>query len=159
MTILPFGAKQAVCSSSQGRFSIGTTTDSILHRRRWWRTVSLQNAKEKLVAMVIPLMRRRKELPDFQKRTASTRRSGTPQLPTATSGHLTIKMLIIMACSLKFHSHLKGTIRPGWISLRMVSLDRPQKGHPPLYVFDFLILILNNWEEFKILSCFLKKCL
>ncbi len=80
MTILPFGAKQAVCISSQGRFSNGTTTDSILHRR-WWRTVSLQNVKEKLVAMVIPLMRRRKELPDFQKSTASRRRSGTPKSP------------------------------------------------------------------------------
>jgi hypothetical protein len=33
MTFLPFGAKQ-FCSSSQGRFSIGTTTDSILHRKK-----------------------------------------------------------------------------------------------------------------------------
>jgi hypothetical protein len=34
-----------------------------------------------MVAMVIPLTRRRKELPDFQKSTASTRRSGTPKSP------------------------------------------------------------------------------
>ncbi len=38
---------------------------------------------------------------------------------------------------------IKGTVRPDWISLRVVSLDRPLKGHQPLYVFDFLILILN----------------
>jgi hypothetical protein len=35
------------------------------------------------------------------------------------------------------------TIRLDWISLRVVLLDRPQKGHQPLYVFDILILILN----------------
>jgi hypothetical protein len=37
---------------------------------------------------------------------------------------------------------LKGTVRPDWISMRVVSLDRPQKGHP-LQVLDFLILIAN----------------
>jgi hypothetical protein len=41
-------------------------------------------------------------------------------------------------------SSFKGTVlRPDSISLRVVSLDWPQKGHQPLYVVDFLILILN----------------
>ncbi len=39
----------------------------------------------------------------------------------------------------------------------MVSLDRPLKGHQPLYVFDFLTLIFNIWEEFKVLSRFMQK--
>ncbi len=46
-------------------------------------------------------------------------------------------------------SPFEGTVRPDWISLRVVSLDGPLKGHQPLYVFDFFILILNIWEEFK----------
>jgi hypothetical protein len=43
----------------------------------------------------------------------------------------------------KISHHFKGTNRPGWISLRVVSLHRPLNGHQSLYVFDFLILILN----------------
>ncbi len=38
---------------------------------------------------------------------------------------------------------LKGTVRPDWICMRMVSLESPLKGHQPLYVFNFLFLILN----------------
>jgi hypothetical protein len=37
---------------------------------------------------------------------------------------------------------LKGTVRPNLISLRVVSLNRPWFGHPPLYVLTFIILIL-----------------
>jgi hypothetical protein len=43
----------------------------------------------------------------------------------------------------KMALQIKGTVGPDRISLRVVSLDRPLKGHQPLYVFDFLILILN----------------
>ncbi len=52
---------------------------------------------------------------------------------------------------------LEGTVRPDWISLSVVSLDKPEKGHKQLYVFDFLNLILNILEEFKVLSCFIQK--
>ncbi len=36
-----------------------------------------------------------------------------------------------------------GTVRPDWICMRVVSLKSPLKGHQPLYVFDFLISVLN----------------
>ena len=57
----------------------------------------------------------------------------------------------------KMALQIKGTVGPDRISLRVLSLDRPLKGHQPLYVFDFLILILNIWEEFKVLSRFMQK--
>jgi hypothetical protein len=38
---------------------------------------------------------------------------------------------------------LKGTVRPDWISKGLLPLDSPFKGHQPLYVFNFLFLILN----------------
>ncbi len=38
---------------------------------------------------------------------------------------------------------LKGTVRPDWICMRVVPLESPLKGHQPLYVFDFLISVLN----------------
>ncbi len=41
--------------------------------------------------------------------------------------------------------------------MRVVSLKSPLKGHRPLYVFNFLFLILNIWQEFKVLSHFMKK--
>ena len=37
----------------------------------------------------------------------------------------------------------KGTVRPDWICMRVVSLKSHLKGHQPLYVFNFLFLILN----------------
>ena len=36
---------------------------------------------------------------------------------------------------------IKGTVRPDWICIRVVSLESPLKGHQPLYVFNFLFLI------------------
>jgi hypothetical protein len=53
--------------------------------------------------------------------------------------------LFLMVASRRqgFFSHLKGTVRPDWICLRVVSLKSPLKGHQPLYVFNFLFLILN----------------
>jgi hypothetical protein len=41
-----------------------------------------------------------------------------------------------------FHT-LKDTVRSDWICMRVVSLESPLKGHQPLYVFNFLFLILN----------------
>jgi hypothetical protein len=38
---------------------------------------------------------------------------------------------------------LKGTVRPDWICMRVVPLESPLKGHQPLYVFDFLISVLD----------------
>jgi hypothetical protein len=37
----------------------------------------------------------------------------------------------------------KGTVRPDWICMRVISLESPLKGHQPLHVFNFFVLILN----------------
>ncbi len=50
----------------------------------------------------------------------------------------------------------KGTVRPDWIWMRVVPLDSPLKGHQPLRVFDFLISVLNIWNNFKVLSRFMQ---
>ncbi len=50
----------------------------------------------------------------------------------------------------------KGTVRPYWICMRVVPLESPLKGHQPLYVFDFLISVLNIWNNFKVLSRFMQ---
>ncbi len=55
-----------------------------------------------------------------------------------------------------FSCVLKGTIRPDWICMRVVPLESPLKGHQPLYVFDFLISVLNIWNNFKVLSRFMQ---
>ncbi len=56
------------------------------------------------------------------------------------------------------HSNrLKGTVRPDWICMRVVSLDRPWKSHQLLKVFDFLILVMNFWKNFKVLRRFTQK--
>ncbi len=41
--------------------------------------------------------------------------------------------------------------------MRVVSLESPLKGHQPLYVFNFIFLILNIWKDFKVLSSFMQK--
>ncbi len=38
---------------------------------------------------------------------------------------------------------LKGTVRPDWICMRVVSLESALKGHQPLQVFNFFISLLN----------------
>ncbi len=43
--------------------------------------------------------------------------------------------------------------------MRVVSFESPIKGHQPLYVFNFLFLILNIWKDFKLLSRFMQKWL
>ncbi len=50
----------------------------------------------------------------------------------------------------------KGTVRPDWICMRVVPLESPLKGHQPLYFFDFLISVLNIWNNFKVLSRFMQ---
>ncbi len=50
----------------------------------------------------------------------------------------------------------KGTVRPDWICMRVVPLESPLKGHQTLYVFDFLISVLNIWNNFKVLSRFMQ---
>jgi hypothetical protein len=40
-------------------------------------------------------------------------------------------------------STFKGTVRPDWICMRVVSLESPLKGHQPLYVFNFLFFDLE----------------
>ncbi len=49
---------------------------------------------------------------------------------------------------------VKDTVRPDWICMRVVPLESPLKGHQPLYVFDFLISVMNIWNNFKVLSSF-----
>ncbi len=49
------------------------------------------------------------------------------------------------------------TVRPDWICMRVVPLDRPLKGNQPVYVFDFLISVLNIWSNFQVLSRFIQK--
>ena len=43
--------------------------------------------------------------------------------------------------------------------MRVVTLDRPWKGHQPLYVIYFFISVLNIWKDFKVLSRFMQKWL
>ncbi len=52
--------------------------------------------------------------------------------------------------------YFKGTVRPDWICMRVVPLERPLKGHQPLYVFDFLISVLNIWNNFKAMTRFMQ---
>ncbi len=47
---------------------------------------------------------------------------------------------------------VKGTVRPDWICMRVVSMESPLKEH-----LNFLFLILNIWKDFKILSRFMQK--
>ncbi len=44
---------------------------------------------------------------------------------------------------------IKGTVRPDWIYTRVIPLERPWKEHQPLYVFGFLISLLNISKDFK----------
>ncbi len=53
--------------------------------------------------------------------------------------------------------NIKGTVRPDWICMRVVSLESSLKGHQPLYVFNFLFLILNIIQGFKVLSRSMQK--
>jgi hypothetical protein len=41
--------------------------------------------------------------------------------------------------------------------MRVVSLESTLKGHQPLYAFNFLFLILNILQEFKVLSRSMQK--
>jgi hypothetical protein len=54
-------------------------------------------------------------------------------------------------------SVIKGTVRPDWICMRVVSLESTLNGHQPLYVFNFLFLILNILQDFKVLSRSMQK--
>jgi hypothetical protein len=45
--------------------------------------------------------------------------------------------------SLRPYLAFKGTVRPDWICMRVISLESPLKRHQPLHVFNFLVLILN----------------
>jgi hypothetical protein len=44
------------------------------------------------------------------------------------------------------HSSLKGIVRPYWIGRRVVFLDRLWFGHPPLYVLQIIVLVLNIFK-------------
>jgi hypothetical protein len=52
---------------------------------------------------------------------------------------MSLFLKMILLCAYVF----KGTVRPDWICMRVVPLESPLKGHQPLYVFDFLISVLN----------------
>jgi hypothetical protein len=60
------------------------------------------------------------------------------------SQHLKINLLEMeFRSAFKCEKSFKGTVRPDWISMRVVSLKSSLKGHQPLYVFNFLFFILN----------------
>ncbi len=44
---------------------------------------------------------------------------------------------------------LKGTVRPDWICMRVVSLKSPLKGHQPLYVLNFLFFYLEFLKQLQ----------
>ncbi len=50
---------------------------------------------------------------------------------------------------------IKGTVRPDWIYMRVVPLDRPWKGHQPLQVFDFFNFthLIEKTSKFWAASC------
>ena len=51
-----------------------------------------------------------------------------------------------------FHFHganFKGTVRPDWICMRVVSLKSPLKGHQPLYVYNFFIFDLEFLKQLQ----------
>jgi len=69
---------------------------------------------------------------------------------------LYIKIIISLKGQVLEKSDLKGTVRPDWIWMRVVPLESPLKGHQPLSVFDFLISVLNIWNNFKVLRRFMQ---
>ncbi len=42
---------------------------------------------------------------------------------------------------------VKGTVQTDWICTRVVPLESPLKGHQPLLVLNFLISLLNIWNN------------
>jgi hypothetical protein len=50
---------------------------------------------------------------------------------------------LLARLELKINLSFKGTVRPDWICMRVVSLKSPLKGHQPLYVLNFLFLTMN----------------
>jgi hypothetical protein len=51
---------------------------------------------------------------------------------------------------------VKGTVRPDWICMRVISLKSPLKAHKPLKVFNFLFSLLNILKNVKVLSRFIQ---
>ncbi len=56
-----------------------------------------------------------------------------------------------------FFRIFEGTVRLDWIYMRVVPLDEPWKGWQQLWVFDFLMSLLNIWKDFRVLSLFMQK--
>ncbi len=84
-------------------------------------------------------------------RAAWTWWQGCPGPPSPSSGPctctLSARSYVTKATNVKTRSPSNfkstGTVRPDWIYMRVVPLDRPWKGHHLLKVFDFLISLLN----------------
>ncbi len=53
--------------------------------------------------------------------------------------------------------YIKGTNWPDKIRARVVPIERPKQGHTSLQIFDFSIMIIDFFKEFKILGCVLPK--
>jgi len=71
------------------------------------------------------------------------------------SGSFDINPFDYLKCGISRRG-IKSTVRPDWVCMRVVSLESPLKGHQPIYVFDFLISVLNIWNNFKVLSRFMQ---
>ncbi len=52
--------------------------------------------------------------------------------------------------------YFKGTVRPDWICMRVVSMESLLKGHQPLWVIIFFISLLNILADLKVLSRFMQ---
>ncbi len=72
-------------------------------------------------------------------------------------GHVGPALLPSASLLRRWRFLLKVPSGAGWICMRVVPLERPWKEYHPLYVFDFLISLLNIWKDFKILSRFIQK--
>ncbi len=90
----------------------------------------------------------------FQSRCKSPHKCSTLKNPDL---YTDICHFVPVFYSVRLNGSLKGTVRPDWICMRVVSLESPLKAHQPLYVLNFLFWILNIWKDFKVLSRFMQK--
>ncbi len=72
--------------------------------------------------------------PDLRGQESYRSGSGFPTLKDVNSG---------------YHAGLKGTVRPDWICMRVVSLESPLKAHKPLLVFNFFYFTLEYFKRLQ----------
>jgi hypothetical protein len=86
---------------------------------------------------------------DFYEYDYSAKQDGASPSSATSNGTITprdvnVKCVFWLSFQLMiFLTSFKGTVRPDWICMRVLPLESPLKGYQPLYVFDFLISVLN----------------